>query len=134
MKRSNIIIISTVAAIIVTVIVVLSIVYSSSQNTSSVAMRTNADYVTAITKAVPGLLDNNQPIFTINSVTKLDTNWYVVVIKSNQNDDTLRALIFDSTVATDTVSLVLGPSISFDKSEIPTSISLPDKIYQEFIK
>lgn len=135
MRRSRVIIFSIVAAVIITVIVILSFIYSSSHTTSSVATRTNADYVTAITSAVPGLLDNNnQPIFTVDSVTKLADNWYRVVIKSNQNGDTLRALIFDSTVSTDTVSLVLGPSVSFDRSEIPKSVSLPDDIYREFVR
>lgn len=135
MRRTPIIILSAVATVMLIAIVVLSIIYSSSRTITSTATRSNTDYTMAITKAVPGLLGSNiQPIFTIVSVTKLDTNWYVVIIKSNQNSDTLRALIFDSTVVTDTVSLVLGPSVNFDKSEIPTSMTLPDQIYQEFVK
>ncbi len=130
----------TVIAIVLlaTVIGVVGIGYAYNAQhatTTTTPVRTAADYSALFTKKYPSLVGSDgNPIFTIGAVKKLADNWYSVTIISKQNNDTLRALVLDSTQSTDGMSIVLGPSVAFNQADVPSDVFLPETVYQEFIQ
>ena len=94
--------------------------------TTSPPLRTNEQYQSVITSAIPSLLDKNStPIFTVISAQNIDTNWTLVTIKSNQNNDTLRSLVYDPTRNPDNMQLVLAPSKTLSRYEkLPTQVDI----------
>ena len=103
--------------------------------TTTTPTRTTTDYSALFTKKYPSLIGSDaSPIFTISAVKKLADNWYSVTIVSKQNGDTLRALVLDSTQSTDGMSIVLGPSVAFNQTDVPSDVFLPETVYQEFVQ
>lgn len=133
-KTTIVIIAGLVISLIVVPLVVVTLLTTNSQSrsqqlTNNPPARTNDEVASAIAKSNKYLRDSTgKPDFKLLSVKRLANNWYMAWIDT----PTTKVLVNDPSVGAQYMSVMLGPSTTFDKSDIYTS-GIPDTIFEEFI-
>lgn len=135
MKRSTIaIIIGLIVSLIIVPLAVMAILTnpsanSSQQLTSNPPARTDAVIASTIAKSNKYLHDSSgNPTFKLLKVKRLASNWYMAWIDAS----TTKVLINDPSISDQYMVVMLGPSMTFDKSEI-YSMGIPESVFEEFI-
>lgn len=121
----------TIVCIIIAVIVA-GIIVAKQYQSAQAEKRTDADYALAITSVYPSMLDaNNQPVFTVTSVARIQDNWYVVKIKSRTNGDVSRAIISDDGAPVKNLKLITGPTAALTGNNNTGDVVVPSVILKK---
>ena len=128
------IIIGFVIALVIVPIVVLSILTSlsgsnSQQLTNNPPARSDDEVAAAIAKSNQYLHDSDgKPTFKLLKAKRLANNWYMAWVDS----PTTKVLINDPSLSADYMTVVLGPSTTFNASDT-YSKGIPQQVFGDFV-
>lgn len=128
------IIIGLLLSLVVVPLVVVAILTgiregNSQQLTNTPPARSDQQVAAAVAKSNQYLHDSDgKPTFKLLKVKRLAGNWYMAWV---DNNDT-KVLVNDPSLSAQYMVTFLGPSNTFDKSEI-YSMGIPEKVFKEFI-
>lgn len=96
---------------------------------SEAPRRSDAVYEQKVTESANSMRDT----FTISDVTIVKKHWVIVTVKSKQNSDTLRALLYDPRYSPAYIQVISLPSVrtSFDSLMTEARVSTPMEIEED---
>lgn len=90
----------------------------------------NEDFLQAITHKFPDFADNNEPVITIDSISRHEYKWYIVTIKSLDRVENFVPVKLIMVDEGDNLSVILGPDTQFTELEM-ISHNLPESAILE---
>lgn len=94
------------------------------------------DFIDTISRGNPYLLKDGKPTFTIDSMSRIEGEWYIVTIKTIHPVDTytpVRLVMHAKKLPSRPLRVVAGPDTHFDNNLLLTN-DIPNSVIEELSK